>query len=134
MSTTTTSASSPISLKDLLHSTDYFSHLETTNKQVFNNLDYQVLKINLVTWVGKGCPDAYTVFTFPVVGITENGLYKCSDCTIRELEDYAKFFLNMDISELIASYQSKLGGIKLSYSVGEKCINLLATKPSKPSE
>lgn len=118
-----------ISLNDLLYSAEYFSHLEATNKQVFNKLDYDVLKINLLSWVGQGYPDAYTVFTFPVVGIKENGLYKCSDSTSRSLEDYVPFFLTRDLAILIAEYQAKIGGIRLSHSFGEKCVNILASKP-----
>lgn len=124
MSSTTTS----ICLNDILNSPDYLLGLEATNNKVLNSLDYNLLKTNLLSWVGKGYPDSYIVFTFPVVGVMENGLYKCSDNTNRSLEDYATFFLKKELSELIASYQTKVGGIRLSHSTNTNSVNILATK------
>lgn len=128
---TVSSIATTISLDDLLYSSDYFAHLEATNKQVFNKLDYDVLKINLLSWVGKGYPDAHIVFTFPVVGISENGIYKCSDSTSRSFEDYVPFFLKTDLAKLIADYQVKIGGIRLSHRFSEKCVHIVASKPSE---
>lgn len=124
MPSTTTS----ICLNDILNSSDYLLGLEATNNKVLNSLDYNLLKTNLLSWVGKGYPDSYIVFTFPVVGLMENGLYKCSDYTSRSLEDYATFFLKKELSELIASYQAKVGGIRLSHSTNTNSVNILATK------
>lgn len=124
MSNTTAS----ICLNDILNSTDYLLGIEATNNKVFNSLDYNLLKTNLLSWVGKGYPDSYIVFTFPVVGLMENGLYKCSDYTDRSLEDYATFFLKKELSELITTYQAKVGGIRLSHSTNTNSVNILATK------
>ena len=124
MSSTTTS----ICLNDILNSSDYLLGLEATNNKVLNSLDYNLLKTNLLSWVGKGYPDSYIVFTFPVVGLMENGLYKCSDYTSRSLEDYATFFLKKELSELIATYQTKIGGIRLTHSTNTNSVNILATK------
>jgi len=118
-----------ISVNDILNSAEYFSHLETENRKAFI-LDYTALKKNLISWVAKGYPDEYTVFTFPVTGLMENGLYKCSDSTNRGLEDYVPFFLQTSLSELIAGYQAKVGGIKLGYAIGVNSVNLIASKPS----
>lgn len=117
-----------ICLNDILNSTDYLLGLEATNNKVLNSLDYNFLKTNLLSWVGKGYPDSYIVFTFPVVGLMENGFYKCSDYTNRSLEDYVTFFLKKELSELIASYQRKIGGIRLSHMTDTNSVNLLATK------
>lgn len=115
-------------LNDLLNSPGYFAHLEDVNNKAFNNIDYDVLKANLVLWVGKGYPDAYTVFTFPVVGVLENGLYKCSDSINRSLADYTTFFLKKSLSDLIVMYQSKIDGIQLSYSLGADSVNIVANR------
>jgi hypothetical protein len=119
-----------VRLDDLLNSPDYFAHLEATNNKVFNTIDYDVLKANLVLWVGKGYPDAYNVFTFPVIGVIEDDLYKCSDSTARSLEEYVAFFLKKSLSELIAIHQAKIGGIHLSYSIDTNSVNILASKPA----
>jgi hypothetical protein len=120
-----------IRLDNILNSNEYFLHFEEENKSVFNNLDYNVLKINLIAWIAKGYPDAHAVFTFPVTGLKENGLYKCSDSTSRNLEDYVPFFLQMPLLDLISNYQAKIGGMTLSYSIGADSVELLVTKPSE---
>jgi hypothetical protein len=125
-----TSTITGISLNDILKSTDYFSHLEDTNNKVFNTIDYNLLKINLLSWVGKGYPDAYPVFTFPVVGININGVYKCSDSTERAIADYVPFFLKRSLTDLIAMHQAKIGGILLTHSIDTNSVILLVSKPA----
>jgi hypothetical protein len=120
-----------ISLTDLINSNEYLLNIESVNKSVFTSLNYMTLKNNLLLWAGQGYSNTYIVYTFPVNGLVEDGLYKCSDGNPRDLQKYIDFFLEIPLIQLIKSYQDNLQGISISISFDTASVNLLASKISQ---
>ena len=108
-----------ISMDELLQTTSKCLTVENTNKATFKNLDYDVLKGNLITWAAKGFPDSYRVYELPVSipdGIS-NQLIPCSDGTMRNIWDYIVFFLGSTLHELMDVYNTNMDGITLTFSL-----------------
>ena len=93
--------------------------IETSNKTTFENLDFTVLKGNLLSWAKIGYPDSYIAYVFPVkCPPIQGSLYECSDGVLRNVYDYIPFFLGYPVVDLIARYQAQLQGITLTISLG----------------
>jgi len=102
-----------ISMDDLLSNKAYILGVESRNKAVFNNINYDLLKQNLVTWASTGFPDYTNIYSFPIE--ISNGSI-CSDGNIRDCWEYLPFLLGMPIGQFVAGIGSKLSGINLTYS------------------
>jgi hypothetical protein len=107
-----------ISMDELLQTTSSCLTVENTNKATFQNLDYDVLKRNLITWASKGFPDSYPVYELPVsIPDISNQLIPCSDGTMRNIWDYIAFFLGSTIQELMDVYNKNMDGVTLTFSL-----------------
>ena len=107
-----------ISMDELLHTTSNCLTIENTNKATFQNLDYDVLKKNLITWAAKGFPDSYRVYELPVsIPDISNQLIPCSDGTVRDIWGYIVFFLGSTLQELMDVYNTNMDGITLTSSL-----------------
>ena len=107
-----------ISMDELLQTTSNYLTIENTNKATFQNLDYDVLKGNLITWAAKGFPDSYRVYELPVsIPDISNQLIPCSDGIMRNIWDYIVFFLGSTLQELMDVYNTNMDGITLTSSL-----------------
>lgn len=107
-----------ISIDELLQTTSRCLTVENTNKATFQNLDYDVLKRNLITWASKGFSDSYPVYELPVsIPDISNQLIPCSDGTMRNIWDYIAFFLGSTIQELMDVYNKNMDGVTLTFSL-----------------
>lgn len=104
-----------ISMNDLLTHKEYMFGVDQRNKALFNNINYALLKQNLITWSSAGFPDSTCIYSFSVEMPNEN---MCSDGIVRDCWDYIPFVLGMTIGHFIAGIQLRLSGIRLTYSVG----------------
>ena len=93
--------------------------IEIANKATFENLDFTVLKGNLLTWANLGFPFSYIAYVFIVkCPPIQKSMYECSDGVVRNIYDYIPFFLGRPVVDLIANYQAQLQGIILTISLG----------------
>lgn len=107
-----------ISMDELLQTTSNCLTVENTNKATFQNLDYDVLKGNLITWASKGFPDSYAVYELPVsIPDISNKLIPCSDGNMRDIWGYIVFFLGSTLHELMDMYNKNMDGITLTFSL-----------------
>ena len=107
-----------IKLDDIDSSLQTIIQKESNNKNAFMNLDYDLLKKNLFTWAANGYPDSFKAYTMKMNDPTiTNGRYTCSDGVFRDVWEYIPFILGMSIHEVVTSFQVKLKGMTLSYSV-----------------
>jgi len=107
-----------IKLDDIDSSLQTIIQKESNNKNAFINIDYDLLKKNLFTWAANGYPDSFKAYKMTMNDPTvTNGRYTCSDGVFRDVWEYIPFILGMSIHELVSSFQGKLKGMTLSYSV-----------------
>jgi hypothetical protein len=107
-----------IKLDDIDSSLQTLIQKELNNKNILMNLDYDLLKKNLYTWAANGYQDSFMAHKFILNDPTvTNGKYTCSDGVLRDIWKYMSFILGMSIQELVTSFQAKLKGIVVSYSV-----------------
>jgi hypothetical protein len=107
-----------IKLDDIDSSLQTLIQKELNNKNSLINIDYDLLKKNLYTWAANGYTDSFKAYTMTINDpIVTNGRYTCSDGVFRDVWEYIPFILGMSIQQLISSFQVKLKGISLSYSV-----------------
>jgi hypothetical protein len=105
-------------MDELLQTTSNCLTIENTNKATFQNLDYDVLKGNLITWASKGFSDSYPVYELPVsIPDISNQLIPCSDGTMRNIWDYIAFFLGSTLQELMDVYNKNIDGVTLTFSL-----------------
>ena len=116
-----------ITMDDLLSNQAYISGVETRNKEVLKNINFDLLKQSLVTWASTGFPDSTNIYSFQLE--TPNG-NMCSNGVARDSWEYLPFLLNLTIGQFVAAIQSKLSGINISYSLAANPIvlHLHATK------
>ena len=116
-----------ISMDDLLSNQAYILGVESRNKAVLNNINYDLLKQNLVTWASTGFPDSTNIYRF-IIEIPNGNM--CSDGNVRDFCEYISFLLGMQINDLPARIQSKLSGIRLTYSISADpfALNLHASR------
>lgn len=106
-----------ITLDDIVNTHQSYIRAEEQIKGTLTSLDFNLLKTNLYAWAAKGYEDSYPAYQLPVTASETNGLIPCSDGTLRNIWDYIPFCLGSSISELIQSYEAKLHGISLSFSL-----------------
>ena len=104
-----------ITLDDLVTSHDQLVQKELTDRtslSVLASPDSSILKTNLYQWARVGFPN-----TFPILTITLTVPPLCADGQIRTFYDYTTYLLGHPIAEDMLLLQSKLPGMKLSYSL-----------------
>jgi hypothetical protein len=115
-----------IRLDDIDSSMQVLVNKELKNKNILNGLDFDILKKNLYMWAGGGYIDSYESYRFVLNDPNiVNGRYSCSDGIFRDVWGYIPFILGSSIQELVQSYQLKMKGISLSYSVQINPITLI---------
>jgi hypothetical protein len=123
--TTDLSSNVIVTLEALLSSVNTFSAIETGNKNTLETLNTATFMQNLHAWAATGFIDSYSVYQFTLVAPQLTGnKYSCSDGTPRALFDYIPFFLGYSLPTFMATLQTKVAGITLSYSVSEDPIIL----------
>lgn len=115
-----------IKIDDIHSSLQTMIQKELNNKTILKSIDYELLKNNLYLWASTGYTDSYKAYKMVLIDPTiKNGRYVCSDGIDRDIWEYIQFILGSSIQDLINSYQSKLKGIALSYSVETNPISLI---------
>jgi hypothetical protein len=115
-----------IKLDDIDSSIQAMINKELNNKNILNGLDFDIFKKNLYIWAGGGYVDSYESYRFVLNDpSTINGRYSCSDGIVRDVWGYIPFILGSSIQNLVQSYQMKMKGIALSYSVQINPITLV---------
>lgn len=114
--------SSIISLDDIINTRQIYLRTEEQIKGNLTSLDFELLKTNLYTWAAKGYQDSYAAYQLPVYPLPPDtpepaASIPCSDGSLRTIWDYIPFCLGMSIGELLQSYEAKLYGISLAYSL-----------------
>jgi hypothetical protein len=114
--------SSTISLDDIINTRQTYLRTEEQIKGNLTSLDFELLKTNLYTWAAKGYQDSYAAYQLPVYPLPPDTpepatMIPCSDGSLRTIWDYIPFCLGMSIGELLQSYEAKLYGISLAYSL-----------------
>jgi hypothetical protein len=114
--------SSTISLDDIINTHQTYLRTEEQIKGNLTSLDFELLKTNLYTWAAKGYQDSYAAYHLPVYPMPPDipepaAAIPCSDGSLRTIWDYIPFCLGMSIGELLQSYEAKLYGISLAYSL-----------------
>jgi hypothetical protein len=114
--------SSIISLDDIINTRHTYLRTEEQIKGNLTSLDFELLKTNLYTWAAKGYQDSYAAYQLPVYPLPPDtseppASIPCSDGVLRNIWDYIPFCLGMPIGELLQSYEAKLYGISLAYSL-----------------
>lgn len=114
--------SSTISLDDIINTHQTYLRTEDQIKGNLTSLDFELLKTNLYIWAAKGYQDSYAAYQLPVYPLPPHTpepatAIPCSDGVLRNIWDYIPFCLGMPIGELLQSYEAKLYGISLSYSL-----------------
>ena len=131
-----TLASYEVSIYEIINSHNTLLETETQNKSIFNSLDFTLFKTNLYKWAAQGYPDSFHAYSFPVNTPTlQDGLYLCSDGNPKSIWDYIPFCMNMSISDWLSTYQSRVNGITLSFSVNANpyVLNIHVTKTMRSS-
>lgn len=113
-----------ISLNDIVNTYQSYIRTEEQIKGTLTSLDFDLLKTNLYAWAAKGYQDSYPAYQLPVSSPASysddtHGLIPCSDGILRNIWEYIPFCLGTPIGELLQSYEAKLYGIALTYSLQE---------------
>lgn len=116
------SSTTNISLDDIINTHQTYLRTEEQIKGNLTSLDFELLKTNLYTWAAKGYQDSYAAYQLPVYPLPPDtpkpaAAIPCSDGVLRNIWDYIPFCLGMSIGELLQSYEAKLYGISLAYSL-----------------
>ena len=111
-----------LSLDDIINTRHTYLRIEEQIKGNLTSLDFELLKTNLYTWAAKGYQDSYAAYQLPVYPLPPDTsetatAIPCSDGMIRTIWDYIPFCLGTQIGELLESYQGKLHGISLTFSL-----------------
>ena len=109
-----------LSLNEIINSHNTLLEIENLNKTNFYSLNFGQFRANLYKWAAQGYPDSFLAYSFPVMTPSMNGyLYNCSDGNPKNIWDYIPFCLNLSLQDWLNTYQQKVDGIKLSFSVNE---------------
>lgn len=111
-----------LSLDDIINMRHTYLRIEEQIKGNLTSLDFELLKTNLYTWAAKGYQDSYAAYQLPVYPLPPDTpdpatTISCSDGMLRNIWEYIPFCLGTQIGELLQSYEEKLYGISLSYSL-----------------
>jgi len=108
-----------VSLDDILEEANTYLTTENNNKHMLQNLNYDLLKTNIITWAKQGFSDSYPVYQLPVTlpPGDPTQLIRCSDGGLRNIWEYIEFFLGSSMQSVIDEIHAKLDGITLTYSV-----------------
>lgn len=116
-----------VSLDEIMNSHHTLIEIENQNKIKCNSLDFAQLKTVLYKWASQDYPDSFLAYSFPITTPpVNNSLYNCSDGIPRNIWDYVQYCIGSTIAEWLNTYQGKMNGIKLSFSVSENpyCLNI----------
>jgi hypothetical protein len=115
-----TLASVEVSLDDIINSRTTLLEIEAQNKKTFYTLDFSQFKTTLYKWAAQGYPDSFLAYSFPVITPPMTGsVYNCSDGNPKNIWDYIPFCLNLSLQDWLTTYQQKVNGMTLSFSINE---------------
>jgi hypothetical protein len=107
-----------VDINDIFNSHHTLIQIERQNKEMFASLDFSQFKNTLYKWAALNYPDSFLAYSFPVTTPPmTNCIYCCSDGNPKNIWDYIPYCLGMSIQDWLTSYQSKVSGITLSFSV-----------------
>lgn len=90
---------------------------------VLLNESRETLRAPLFQWAAAGFPNAWVAQSF-----TLEAPPTCSDGVSRNIYEYFEFCLGTNMGDLIASIQTKLSGIQISYSFQGNTLRLHVSK------
>lgn len=107
-----------VDINDIFNSHNTLIQIERQNKEMFASLDFSQFKNTLYKWAALNYPDSFLAYSFPVTTPpVTNCIYCCSDGNPKNIWDYIPYCLGMSIQDWLNSYQAKVSGITLSFSV-----------------
>lgn len=113
-----TMAGVEIDINEIMNSLNTLTEIQEQNKKQFASLDFSAFKTTLYKWAALKYPDSFLAYSFPVTTPPMTaGLYSCSDGNPKNIWDYIPYCLGMSIQDWLISYQQKVNGITLSFSV-----------------
>ena len=87
------------------------------------NESRETLRVPLFQWASAGFPDIWVLQTF-----TLEVPQTCSDGISRNIYEYFEYCLGTNMGEVIATIQTKLTGIQISYSFQSSTLRLHVSK------
>ena len=96
---------------------------EAADKSALDAIGGLSLRGKLVTWATLGFPNAWTVHEVSVVPPAQ-----CSDGVARDLAGYIQFVSGKTLAEHVATLQTRVTGITVSYAWTGSAILIVVTK------
>jgi peptidoglycan hydrolase-like protein with peptidoglycan-binding domain len=99
---------------------------EAEDKQTMSDLitrPRDILRPSLFEWAAAGLPDGYIIQSFTLVPPTV-----CSDGVTRDAFTYINYCLGMNVSDVISKIESKVIGVKFSYSINGNTLRIHVNK------
>lgn len=116
-----------IYLNDILNSTQLLQTKEVGDRNLLEGIatiSYDVLKPRLIQWALTGFRNAYPIHEIPMVAPP-----LCSDGQVRSLSDYIQFVSEKPIGDHIASLQTRLPDMTVSYAYSGHSILIVVSRP-----
>ena len=113
----------PLAIEDLLNDVAVLQQKEAADKSALDAIGGLSLRGKLVTWATLGFPNAWTVHELSVVPPSQ-----CSDGVSRSLADYIQFVSGKTLAEHVATLQTRVTGITVSYAWTGSAILIVVTK------
>lgn len=113
----------PLAIEDLLNDVAVLQQKEAADKSALDAIGGLSLRGKLVTWATLGFPNAWTVHEVSVVPPSQ-----CSDGVSRSLADYIQFVSGKTLAEHVATLQTRVTGITVSYAWTGSAILIVVTK------
>ncbi len=113
----------PLAIEDLLNDVAVLQQKEAADKSALDAIGGLSLRGKLVTWATLGFPNAWTVHELSVVPPAQ-----CSDGVSRSLADYIQFVSGKTLAEHVATLQTRVTGITVSYAWTGSAILIVVTK------
>ena len=113
----------PLAIEDLLNDVAVLQQKEAADKSALDAIGGLSLRGKLVTWATLGFPNAWTVHEVAVVPPSQ-----CSDGVSRSLADYIQFVSGKTLAEHVATLQTRVTGITVSYAWTGSAILIVVTK------
>ena len=124
---TSTEPPAPIAtLEELLASQEAAVHKEADDKSALAPLltdPRGAFRVPLFQWAAANFPNAYVLASYDLTPPTV-----CSDGVIRNAYDYTEWCLGCSMADLIASLQSRVTGMLLSYSFAGTTFRIHVTR------
>lgn len=115
-----------ITLNDILSSVEVITQKENDDKialEALATIPYDTLKSKLLTWATSGFPNVYEICKLTITPPAT-----CSDGVTRDLSDYIQFCSGKTIQEHVASLQSRVQDMVITFANMGSYIGIVISK------